>query len=144
LITRGHFVTKVGALTQPEVDKLRSLQLTDQERITGLALDQLKGELAKVPTPPAQPPHVNYLLGNPSNAVTDPNSPNNYLLERGEYALSYNRDKGTPNWVSWHVDSSDLGAIPRNNIFHPDTALPAVSIRYSRPITPAAAMIEAI
>lgn len=62
----------------------------------------------------------NLLLGNPSGAGTDPN---NYLLTRPQYTLSYNRSNGEANWVSWHVDKSDLGPAKRGT-FHPDPLLP--------------------
>jgi endonuclease G len=64
-------------------------------------------------------------MGNPSNAVTDVNQPTNYLMEKAQYALSYHRDNGTPNWVSWHLDSSWLGSTSRQNDFRPDTTLPS-------------------
>ena len=34
--------------------------------------------------------------------------PDNYLMEKPEYALSYNRDLGRPNWVSWHLSTNGL------------------------------------
>jgi endonuclease G len=64
-------------------------------------------------------------LGNPSAATTDVNQPANYLLEKKQYALSYNRDKGISNWVSWHLNNTWLGATDRQNDFRPDTNLPA-------------------
>ncbi|MGI8786862.1 MAG: DNA/RNA non-specific endonuclease [Pyrinomonadaceae bacterium] len=64
-------------------------------------------------------------MGNPSNAVTDVNQPTNYLMDKTQYALSYNRDKGESNWVSWHLDSTWLGSAPRQNNFRSDTTLPA-------------------
>src|SRR5262245_19780456 len=43
-------------------------------------------------------PHLQMLLGNPSNAVTDPiYSYNNYLILRPQYGLSYSRDRGGAN-----------------------------------------------
>ncbi|MEI7770803.1 MAG: DNA/RNA non-specific endonuclease [Chloroflexales bacterium] len=66
----------------------------------------------------------NLRLGNPSAATHDASQPNNYLIERPQYALSYNRDHGTPNWVSWQITASDLGDVQRSNIFDPDTTLP--------------------
>lgn len=66
----------------------------------------------------------NLLAGNPSGASADPARPDNYLIERQGYAFSYNRDRGTPNWVSWHLDRSDLGDAERQNDFRPDDALP--------------------
>ena len=70
----------------------------------------------------------NLLLGNLSNAGRDPN---NLLLEKPQYALSYNARQGGPNWVSWHLQESDLGEADRS-AFRPDTALPvALQIRSS-------------
>ncbi len=62
------------------------------------------------------------LLGNPSAASTS--DPANYLIVRSQYALSYNRDAGIPNWVSWHVQASDLGSVDRSQ-FMPDPDLPS-------------------
>jgi endonuclease G len=66
----------------------------------------------------------NLLLGNPSGAVHDPSQPTNYLIERPQYVLSYNRDRGIPNWVSWQLTPSDLGDVKRSNTFIADTTLP--------------------
>jgi len=68
----------------------------------------------------------NLLLGNPSNALHDSSaSANNYLMDSGYYVLSYNRDRGEPNWVSWYVGSSSLGSTPRKDDFRADSTLPA-------------------
>lgn len=64
------------------------------------------------------------LLGNPSNAVTDISFPANYLMVKTYYALSYNRDRGTPNWVSWHLSTAELGSTSRQDDFHADNTLP--------------------
>jgi len=68
----------------------------------------------------------NLTMGNPSGAVTDAtNSPNNYLMTKAQYSLSYSRDKGKPNWVSWHLSSAWLGSTPRQDNFAADNALPS-------------------
>jgi endonuclease G, mitochondrial len=67
-------------------------------------------------------PHL--MLGNPSDARTDLNLPNNYLMIKPQFALSYNRDRGTPNWVSWQLNKTWLGSVPRQNNFRPDPDLP--------------------
>ena len=77
------------------------------------------------PTSPTASGNRNLQLGNPSGAVHDPSQPANYLIERPQYVLSYNRDRGIPNWVSWQVTQSDLGDVQRSNDFSPDTTLPA-------------------
>jgi endonuclease G len=63
-------------------------------------------------------------LGNPSGATKDVSQPTNYLLEKPQYALSYNRDRGIPNWVSWHLDKADLGSADRQDDFRADDMLP--------------------
>lgn len=71
--------------------------------------------------PPSQNPHL--LLGNPSNATAD--NPNNLLIERPQYALSYNRDRGIANWASWQLSADWLGSVERQDDFRQDGGLPA-------------------
>jgi endonuclease G len=68
---------------------------------------------------------VHLTMGNPSNAVTDVAFPSNYLLEKEEYTMSYSRDKGTANWVSWHLDEAWIGSASRQNDFRADNTLPS-------------------
>jgi endonuclease G, mitochondrial len=78
------------------------------------------------PTPtPTPTTTVHLTMGNPSNAVTNVAQPNNYLMEKVQYSLSYSRDNGGPNWVSWHLDNSWLGSTPRQDDFRADTTLPS-------------------
>ncbi len=80
------------------------------------------------PTPSPTPPpssNVNLTMGNPSNAVSNTSFTTNYLMERSQYAFSYHRNNGTPNWVSWHLASSWIGTTPRQDDFRNDTNLPA-------------------
>src|SRR6185295_3969886 len=77
------------------------------------------------PTPTPTPTTSEHLtMGNPSNAVTSVTQPNNYLMEKPQYSMSYSRDNGGPNWVSWHLDASWLGSTPRQDDFRADTTLP--------------------
>jgi endonuclease G len=73
---------------------------------------------------PAVPPSRNQhlALGNPSNAGTG--NLNNYLIERSQYALSYNRDRGIANWVSWQLTADWLGQTERQDNFRQDGSLP--------------------
>ena len=73
------------------------------------------------PAPPSSNPHL--VLGNPSQAATA--NPNNYLLQRNQYVLSYSRDRNGLNWASWEVDAAWLGATDRQDNFRPDGGLPA-------------------
>jgi DNA/RNA endonuclease G (NUC1) len=70
-------------------------------------------------------PFEHLVMGNPSDAATDVGMPANYLLLKPQYVMSYNRDRGIANWVSWHLDSTWLGTAPRQDDFRPDTSLPA-------------------
>jgi endonuclease G len=67
----------------------------------------------------------NLLMGNPSNAVASTNFPTNYLMQKTCYSLSYNRDRGTPNWVSWHLDPTWIGNATRCDCFASDASLPS-------------------
>lgn len=79
----------------------------------------------------------NMLLGNPSNALSELKSANNYLVTHPQFTLSYNNAIGIPNWVSWHMSSSWKGLVDRCDCFHPDDMLPdtffhAVTDNYSK------------
>ena len=77
----------------------------------------------------AQSSSVHLTLGNPRGAVMDANFPTNYLIVRDQYTLAYNRDRGIPTWVSWHLDANDLGAVERySGNFITDTSLPRVTV----------------
>lgn len=62
-------------------------------------------------------------LGNPSEASTV--DPDNYLLVKPQFTLSFNRGRGIANWVSWHLDQTWRGDAPRSKTFRPDPDLPA-------------------
>ena len=70
-------------------------------------------------------PAEHMVMGNPSNATADPAVPTNYLLSKTQFVMSYHRDRGIPNWVSWHLDSTWLGTTPRQDDFRNDPSLPA-------------------
>ncbi len=79
------------------------------------------------PTPTATPPpssSVHLTMGNPSGATTSIAQTTNYLMEKPQYALSYHRDNGRPNWTAWHLDTSWIGSTPRQDDFRADTTLP--------------------
>jgi hypothetical protein len=72
---------------------------------------------------------VHLKFGNPTyygqEARADLNQPENYLVEKPQYALSYNNNTKTPNWVSWQLNSSWIGTEPRRTTWNPDRTLPA-------------------
>ena len=67
---------------------------------------------------------VKLVLGNPSDAVSDENQLDNYLVVHDGYILSYNRSRGAANWVTWHLSGSDMADAERSNAFAPDQTLP--------------------
>ncbi|GAA3984963.1 hypothetical protein GCM10022407_32410 [Hymenobacter antarcticus] len=75
--------------------------------------------------PPAAADNQHLTMGNPSGATPDVTFPTNYLLEKSQYALSYHRDQGKPNWVSWYLAPVWLGSAARQDDFRPDATLPA-------------------
>ena len=78
--------------------------------------------------PPVAPPTAatdsTMLMGNPSNASTNTADIGNFLMKEGYYSVSYNRDRGIPNWVSWHTSSTDYGSVPRQDNFRVNPNLP--------------------
>ncbi len=72
-------------------------------------------------------------LGNPTNAVDDAANQRNRLIQRPQWAASYNSELGRPNWVAWELHRSDLGPAPRPQRFLADPMTPGGQ----RPILPA-------
>jgi endonuclease G len=70
----------------------------------------------------AYPASVHLTMGNPSSAGADSL---NYLMEKPEFAVSYNQDLGRPNWVSWHLADEWIGTLARVDTFRPDPQIPS-------------------
>jgi DNA/RNA endonuclease G (NUC1) len=74
--------------------------------------------------PPPYPATEHLAMGNPSGATANLNQPGNYLMQKAEFALSYSRDLGRPNWVSWHLSDEWVGTLERVDTFRPDPRVP--------------------
>jgi endonuclease G, mitochondrial len=61
-------------------------------------------------------------FGNPGNAAQS--DANNLLMVNPYFALSYNRGRGTANWVAWTLMEADMGEVDRSNDFRSDDRLP--------------------
>src|SRR5947209_7201230 len=72
----------------------------------------------------AEEENEHLVMGNPSGATADKGKPDNYLVKKRQYALSYNNSAGTANWASWHLGKKWRGDIHRKDPFAPDTSLP--------------------
>jgi DNA/RNA endonuclease G (NUC1) len=71
------------------------------------------------------------LLGNPTLngniALPELTQPNNYLLEKTQYTVSYNSSDKGPNWVSYQLNRSWLGSLRRpDDAWQPDPQLPSI------------------
>lgn len=66
-----------------------------------------------------QNPHIEF--GIPSDS--DPSD--DYIIERPQYVISYNHQKGSPNWVSWNLERKWYGEVERfSGRFITDKSLP--------------------
>jgi endonuclease G len=82
-----------------------------------------RGVTVGADAPPVTGDNSNALFGNPSGAATI--SVDNYLLDMGYYVESYSATRGTPNWVSWHLDAtSSTNATKRLDNFAAFSGLP--------------------
>ncbi len=74
-------------------------------------------------TAPASIYGVNDEFGDP--AAASGSDPDNLLIVRPQYTISYSESHGTPNWVSYELDTRQLGNQDRCNCFTADPLLPA-------------------
>ncbi|NHB68006.1 DNA/RNA non-specific endonuclease [Bacteroidales bacterium M08MB] len=77
------------------------------------------------------PDNHHMLLGNPSSATDDILNANDYLMVKDQFHLSYNNTTRTANWVSWHLNTSYLGDVGRQDDFRTDYSLPSSWYRVS-------------
>ncbi len=85
-----------------------------------------------VPSSNSSSGDVSHPPTNSSNSIhltmgiaADGDPSDDYILERKQYALSYNKDKHVPNWVSSNLNASYFGDVPRHQgQFMPDMTLP--------------------
>jgi endonuclease G len=80
--------------------------------------------------PPARGDNSDLLMGNPSGAQNSIVLMDNYLMDQKYYSESYSSTRGTPNWVSWHLDASNItNASARLNNFAGFNGLPTGCMR---------------
>ncbi|WEK21502.1 MAG: DNA/RNA non-specific endonuclease [Candidatus Pedobacter colombiensis] len=102
---------------------LVSIPDTDPADPVGGSAATPRGVTAGTDAQPAVGDNSNLLFGNPSNANSV--SMDNFLLDQSYYVESYSSSRGTPNWVSWHLDASNItGASDRLNNFAGFNGLP--------------------
>lgn len=97
---------------------------------TRLLIDNFKIDLKEPVSKPSEDSqgvsgdNSHMLLGNPDKSEPSVVNPNKYLMNKTFYQMSYNNQIHSPNWVSWHLDKSDLGDTKRRDNFKADTYLP--------------------
>ncbi|MBM4456060.1 MAG: hypothetical protein FJ411_06700, partial [Verrucomicrobia bacterium] len=64
-------------------------------------------------------------LGNPDGATNNAVYRTKYLIQKRQYALSYNDETRLPNWVSWSYTTSDTGSQDRTDAWAVEELLPA-------------------
>ena len=85
-----------------------------------------RGITAGPDAPPSAGDNSDLLLGNPSNAQSTIVTMDNYLMDQKYYTESYSSTRGEPNWVSWHLDATNItDASARLNNFAGFSGLPA-------------------
>ena len=59
-----------------------------------------------------------------TNLLKLPSAPSDeVIISRGQYVISYNKERRSPNWVAWKVDARSLGTADRTDKFEEDKEL---------------------
>ncbi len=61
----------------------------------------------------------------------DADASDDFIVRRAQYTASYNRNRGTPNWVSYDLEATHFGAEDRCDCFTFDPELPAAFTHYT-------------
>jgi len=64
-------------------------------------------------------------LGNPDEATNSSTARTKYLIQKRQYALSYNDNTRQPNWVSWSYTAEDTGSQARTDAWAVEELLPS-------------------
>ena len=62
---------------------------------------------------------------------TDSDPSDDFIVRHTQYTASFNKNRGTPNWVSYDLDATHFGPEDRCDCFTYDPALPAAFPRYT-------------
>jgi DNA/RNA endonuclease G (NUC1)/chitodextrinase len=63
---------------------------------------------------------------------TDADPSDDFIVRRPQYTTSFNKNRGTPNWVAYDLDASQFGSnVDRCDCFTFDPALPATFTHYT-------------
>jgi len=62
---------------------------------------------------------------------TDADATDDFIVRRPQYTTSFNKNRGTPNWVSYDLEATHFGSEDRCDCFTFDPSLPAAFTRYT-------------
>ncbi|AMR34441.1 endonuclease [Mucilaginibacter sp. PAMC 26640] len=126
-------IKKVGtATTRTNIDDITFQGLGDAGIIVGGSTDNSGADTTTTTSPetaerdvtagadaqPSNGDNSNLLFGNPSGAQPSVVMLNDYLIDQKYYVESYSANRGEPNWVSWHLDATNItNASPRLDNF---------------------------
>ena len=95
---------------------------------TGQSFTRILSLPTQVPTPSTTAQYGNNSeFGEPA----DGDASDDFIVRRAQYTSSYNRNRGTPNWVSYDLDTTHIGSLDRCDCFTFDPALPSDFPRYN-------------
>jgi DNA/RNA endonuclease G (NUC1)/methionine-rich copper-binding protein CopC len=111
-------------------DQIHDTDLDDTGPTDGLPANYVWSFTVSTGTAPPYPSSVHLTMGDPGCntlygcAAASLGSPSNFLMDKPEFTISYNRDNGGPNWVSWHLTDEWIGSLTRVDTFRPDPGVP--------------------
>ncbi|MCB2376682.1 DNA/RNA non-specific endonuclease [Hymenobacter sp. BT635] len=126
-------IRKIGGSGRLNIDDIQLETTAAGSAVAGSPAGAATGAPAGTSLPPATTGQAtavvtsrddNMALGNPSGASSSASSLNNYLISKPQFSLGYHAGRGTPIWVSWHLNRAWIGEAPRQDDFRPDPALP--------------------
>ncbi|HKR58654.1 MAG TPA: DNA/RNA non-specific endonuclease, partial [Pyrinomonadaceae bacterium] len=110
-------------------DKVHDVDTDDPVNGDTLPANKVFSFIVATGTAPPYPSSVHLTMGVPNAGA--PAGDNNYLMDKPELTLSYNRSRGTANWVSWHLSDEWIGTLARVDTFRADPQVPEDWFRVS-------------
>lgn len=74
---------------------------------------------------PTQSPNARYGDNTEFGTPTDQNASDDFVVRRPQFAASWNRFRGQPNWVAYNLEATHRGSAPRCDCFTTDPLLPS-------------------
>lgn len=121
--SKSGLITAVSVLPSGTTSARFKITATPVSGGPSFSFDNARFTIERPSSSPTSIYGTNDEFGDPS--VVSTSDPNNFLISRPQYTLSYNTSHGTPNWVSYELDKRQLGNLDRCDCFTVDPLLPA-------------------